>query len=213
MQESERKIGAVLLAAGEGSRMGGVPKCLLRLDGEPLIHRHLRAMRDAGVDQVVVVTGHYHQQIEPVAQSFDVQIARNPNPDDGQPSSVRIGIEALGAGFDLVFIALADQPLVGTAEFRELIKAFGQRTPGTQIVYPQVNGQRGNPVLFDGELIAMMLASGKQVAGRKFIDENPQLVHVHETGNERFILDLDTREDVDEFEKRSGKKLALPVMS
>ena len=41
------RVGAVLLAAGEGSRMGGVPKCLMSLAGVPLINRHLIAMSGA----------------------------------------------------------------------------------------------------------------------------------------------------------------------
>ena len=35
------RIGAVLLAAGEGRRMGGVVKSLIRLQGVPLINRQL----------------------------------------------------------------------------------------------------------------------------------------------------------------------------
>ncbi len=207
------RIGAVLLAAGEGSRMGGVPKCLLSLAGTPLLHRHLVAMRDAGIGDPVVVTGHYHEQVEPALASFPVTIVRNPDPAAGQQSSVRIGIEALGSEWDLVIIALADQPLVGSAELEELISAFGKRPPGTQIVYPEVDGQRGNPVLFAGELIAAMLEAGGEVAGRKYIDRHPQLVHVHRTANDRFVLDLDTREDVEAFERRTGWTLAMPAAS
>lgn len=205
------RVGAVLLAAGEGSRMGGVPKCLLSLAGVPLINRHLIAMSGAGVDEVVVVTGHYHAQVEPAVVSFPVTIVRNPDPGAGQQSSVRLGIEALGSKFDLVIVALADQPLVGNAELTELISAFKKRPPGTQIVYPEVNGQRGNPVLFAGELVAEMLESGRLVACRKFINEHPQLVHVHHTDNDRFVLDLDTPEDIAAFEQRTGWKLALPA--
>ena len=58
------RIGAVLLAAGEGSRMGGVVKSLIRLQGVPLISRHLIALSGAGVDQVVVVTGHARDAVE-----------------------------------------------------------------------------------------------------------------------------------------------------
>jgi molybdenum cofactor cytidylyltransferase len=206
------RVGAVLLAAGEGSRMGGVPKCLLSLAGVPLINRHLVAMSGAGIDDVVVVTGHYSEQIEPAVETFPVTIARNPEPDAGQQSSVRIGIESLGPKFDLVIVALADQPLIGSDDLTELISAFKKRPPGTQILYPQVNGQRGNPVLFAGELIADMLTSGTQVACRKFIDEHPQLVHVHETRNDRFIVDLDTRDDIAAFEKRTGLALAMPAI-
>ncbi len=48
------RFGVVLLAAGEGARMGGVAKCLIRIDGEPLIHRSLRAMQEAGAATEIV---------------------------------------------------------------------------------------------------------------------------------------------------------------
>lgn len=205
------RVGAVLLAAGEGSRMGGVPKCLMSLAGVPLINRHLIAMSGAGIDEVVVVTGYYHQQIEPAVETFPVTIVRNPAPEQGQQSSVRLGIEALGSKFDIVIVALADQPLVGSAELTELISAFKKRSPGTSIVYPEVQGQRGNPVLFAGELIGEMLEGGQAVACRKYIDSHPQQVHVYQTDNDRFVIDLDAPEDIAAFEKRTGWKLAMPA--
>ena len=64
------RIGAVLLAAGEGARMGGVAKALIRLQGVPLIRRHLVALSGAGVDEVVVVTGHAHEAVQAQIQGF-----------------------------------------------------------------------------------------------------------------------------------------------
>ena len=52
---SRVRVGAILLAAGQGSRMGGVPKALIELQGVPLINRQLIALSGAGVDEVVVV--------------------------------------------------------------------------------------------------------------------------------------------------------------
>ena len=109
------RVGAVLLAAGEGARMGGVPKSMLKLQGVPLINRHLIAMSGGGIDEVVVVTGFYHEQIEPAVETFPVTVVRNPHPEEGQHSSVKLGLAALGAKFDVVIVALADQPLVGSA--------------------------------------------------------------------------------------------------
>ena len=148
------RVGAILLAAGEGSRMGGVPKCLLRLQGVPLINRHLIALSGGGIDEVVVVTGYHHAEIEPAVETFPVTVVRNPHPEAGQQSSVRLGLEALGAKFDIVLIVLADQPLLSSAEFTELISAFKKRPSGAAIVYPEIQGHRGNPVVFSGELIA-----------------------------------------------------------
>ena len=205
------RVGAVLLAAGEGSRLGGVPKCLLRLQGVPLINRHLIALSGGGIDEVVVVTGYHHADIEPAVETFPVTVVRNPNPEAGQQSSVRLGLETLGTQFDVILIVLADQPLLGSAELTELISAFKKRPPGSAIVYPEVKGQRGNPVVFSGEVIAELLATNQKIGCRKFIDDNPVLVHKYLTDNDRFILDIDTLEDLDAFEKRTGWKLTMPL--
>ena len=205
------RVGAVLLAAGEGLRLGKVPKCLLSLQGMPLIKRHMIALSDAGVDEVVVVTGYYHAEVEPAVESFPVTVVRNPAPEEGQQSSVRLGLEALTNTLDLVLIMLADQPLLTADDLTELISAFKKRPPETSIVYPEVNEQRGNPVIFSGELIAQLLAANKKIACRQFIDDNPALVHKLITDNDHFVLDIDTPEDVAAFEKRTGWQLALPV--
>jgi hypothetical protein len=76
-----------------------------------------------------------------------------------------------------------------------------------------VNEQRGNPVIFSGELIAQLLAADKKISCRQFIDDNPALVHKLITDNDHFVLDIDTPEDVVAFEKRTGWQLTLPVVT
>jgi choline kinase len=53
---------AIILAAGRGSRMGGLtddrPKCLVELAGRPLLARQTSALRDGGVDEVGLVRGY-----------------------------------------------------------------------------------------------------------------------------------------------------------
>ena len=71
------RIGAVLLAAGEGRRMGGVAKPLIRLQGVPLISRQLVALSGAGVDEVVVagkarLTGGFHGTTVTAARTAEV---------------------------------------------------------------------------------------------------------------------------------------------
>jgi molybdenum cofactor cytidylyltransferase len=207
------RVGAVVLVAGEGSRLGGVPKCMLRLQGVPLINRHLIALSGGGIDEVVVVTGFHHAEIEPAVEAFPVTIVRNPNPEAGQQSSVRLGLEALGPRFDVILIVLADQPLLSSAEFTELISAFKKRPSGTAILYPEVKGQRGNPVIFSGEVIADLLATQKAIGCRKFMDDHPEIVHKYVTDNDRFILDVDTPEDLAAFEKRTGWTLTMPHLA
>lgn len=204
------KSGAVLLAAGEGSRMGSVPKSLLALDGIPLIQRHLIALREAGLDQIVVVTGYHYEAIEAALVDQAVRVVRNPEPQRGQQSSVRLGVSALGRGFDLVMVVLADQPLIDVADHDELIQAFTHRPAGAGVLYPQVGDQRGNPVVFSGEVIQTMLDSGNDADFRRFIDEHPGMVYRYPTSNKHFIVDLDTPEDLTTFRQRTGRMLQWP---
>ena len=120
-------VGAVVLAAGAGARLGGRPKALLELGGVPLILRQLVALSGAGVDEVVVVTGHHAEAIEAAVRPFPITLAHNATPDDGQPSSVRIGLQALSPKLDAVMVALADQPLINEQDITALIGAFKKR--------------------------------------------------------------------------------------
>jgi len=206
------RIGAVLLAAGEGVRMGGVAKSLIKLQGVPLINRQLIALSGAGVDEVVVVTGHARDAVEAQIQSFPVTLAHNPDFTSGQQSSVRVGLSALNGNFDAVIIVLADQPLIGAADLTELIAAFKKRAAG-HVLVPVVNGQRGNPIVLDATARADILASGTNMGCRHLIERQPELVFVHETLNTRFITDLDTPDDVQQLAQRTGWTLELPIQA
>ncbi len=208
---SRLRIGAVLLAAGEGRRMGGVAKPLIRLQGVPLISRQLVALSGAGVDEVVVVTGHARQAIEEQVRSFVVTLAHNDAHADGQQGSVRVGLAALNGTFDAVIVMPADQPLIGASDLTELIGAFKKRTGG-HVVVPVVDGQRGNPIVLDAIALAQVLASEANLGCRHLIDRQPELVHTHATSNTRFVTDLDTIEDVQRLAERMGWRIELPAL-
>ena len=208
---SRLRIGAVLLAAGEGRRMGGIAKPLIRLQGVPLISRQLVALSGAGVDEVVVVTGHARHAIENEVRSYVVTLAHNEAYADGQQGSVRAGLAALSGPFDAVIVAPADQPLIGAGDLTELIGAFKKR-PAGHVVVPVVKGQRGNPIILDDVALARILASDTNLGCRHLIDREPELVHVHETANTRFVTDLDTVDDLKALAQRTGWKLELPAL-
>jgi CTP:molybdopterin cytidylyltransferase MocA len=205
------RIGAVLLAAGEGRRMGGVAKALVRLQGVPLISRLLVALSGAGVDEVAVVTGHARRAVEEAVRSFVVTLVHNEAFADGQQGSVRAGLAALAGNFDAVMIVPVDQPLIGAGDLTELIGAFKKRSTG-HVVVPVVAGQRGNPIVLDERALAEVLASGANLGCRHLIERNPDLVYAYETANARFITDIDTLEDLHRLAQRTGWRLELPAM-
>ncbi|MFO0444357.1 MAG: NTP transferase domain-containing protein [Betaproteobacteria bacterium] len=204
-------VGAVVLAAGAGSRLGGRPKCLLELGGVPLIRRTLIALSGAGVDEVVVVLGHHAAQIEPLVQDFPVTLARNPSPDDGQVSSQRIGLAALGGRLDAVLVVLADQPLLGAADITALIGAWKKRPEGTRVVQPHVGGERANPVIFDAAVREEILAGAANVGCRQWQAAHAGQVHVWPSDNRRYRVDIDTPEAIAAFERDPGHELRWPA--
>ena len=208
---SRLTVGAVLLAAGSGSRMGGRPKALLELGGVPLILRQLVALSGAGVDEVVVVLGHHAARIEPVVEKFPVTLVHNPRPDEGQVSSLRLGLQALSSKLDTVLVALADQPLINEQDISALIGAYKKRPVGTLVVVPQVGGAPGNPVIFSAQVREQILAGDADIGCRQWRAAHPEAVAAFETDNRRYRLDVDTLEDIERFERETGHALRWPA--
>jgi CTP:molybdopterin cytidylyltransferase MocA len=204
-------VGAVLLAAGSGSRIGHKPKSLLELGGVPLIRRQLIALSGAGVDEVVVVLGHHAELIEPLVQTFPVTVVRNLNPDDGQVSSQRLGLAALAGKLDAVIVALADQPLINAQDITALIGAWKKRPEGVSVVFPQVGGERGNPVIFSAEVMAQILAGAANFGCRQWQAAHAQAVAPFVTDNRRYRVDIDTLDDLERFARDTGHTLRWPA--
>jgi molybdenum cofactor cytidylyltransferase len=204
-------VGAVLLAAGAGSRMGHRPKSLLELGGVPLIRRQLIALSGAGVDEVVVVLGHHAERIEEAIKAFPVTLAHNPDPDAGQNSSLRVGLQALSVKLDAVLVALADQPLINSQDINDLIGAYKKRPQGTQVVQPTVDALPGNPVMFSAEVRDQILAGAAHVGCRQWQAAHPEQVHAWATPNGRYRTDVDSPEDIEALAARTGHRLKWPA--
>jgi CTP:molybdopterin cytidylyltransferase MocA len=204
-------VGAVLLAAGSASRMGRRPKCLLELDGVPLIRRQWLALSGAGVDEVVVVLGHYADRIEEVVKEFPVTLVRNPDADAGQISSLRLGLQSLSPKLDAVLVALADQPLIHSQDINDLIGAYKKRPQDAQVVQPIVDGQPGNPVMFSNEVREQILLGEANVGCRQWQSANAKQVHPWVSTNSRYRTDVDTLEDIAALAARTGHQLKWPA--
>jgi CTP:molybdopterin cytidylyltransferase MocA len=201
---SHLRLAVLLLAAGEGSRLGLTPKALLQQDDQSLLSRFCQAITAFVPIEFLVVTGFYADAIEAelvkLKQNLGLPIAnvRNPHPEQGQASSVRLGLESLKSNYDVLLLALCDQPLVGAMEIDALLKQFEQRDQSTEVVLPMIGEQRGNPVVFSHQVITDILAIPKMVC-RPFMDQHPELVQIFATDNLAYIADVDTEADLSEF--------------
>lgn len=212
---SRTTVGAVLLAAGAGARLGGRPKALLELGGVPLVMRQLIALSAAGVDEVAVVLGHHADVIEPVVRALPITVVHNPDPDAGQASSVRAGLRALSPKLDAVIVALADQPLIDEPDIVALISAFKKRGDAQMVVprvlQPDGSALPGNPVIFSAALRERWLAGEADAACRQWRQQHPEQVAWFDTDNRRYRLDIDTPEDLQRFAATTGHELRWPT--
>ncbi|MFZ9315031.1 MAG: dihydrofolate reductase [Burkholderiaceae bacterium] len=198
-------IGAAVLAAGQGSRMGNRPKCLIPVDGVPLILRLIAVLRSAGIDQITVVLGHYADAITPVIAPEGVEMHYNPDPARGQASSQQIGLAALAPGLDAAMVVLADQPRLEKDDLRDLICRFKKRGPGIEMVYPTVEGIPGNPVMVSAGLAAFLAQQDPPVEGRHWRAAHPSACLGFETTNRHYIEDLDTPQDLEAFQAERAR--------
>ena len=195
------RLAILILAAGEGSRLGGYPKALLKKGGESLLKRFIQSTQSFDPIETLVVTGFYSDQIEAEIKLIK-QFVTNPitwvknlQLELGQASSVRLGLESLRSDYDILMIALCDQPSIASAEIEALLGQFNQRAANQEIILPMVNGQRGNPVLFSRRLIDQIL-SIPGMACRPYMDERPELVKLFITDNQAYLMDVDTQADI-----------------
>ncbi len=191
--------------------MGYKPKSLLELDGVPLIRRQIMALQGAGVTELVVVLGHHASKIALQLQDLAVKPVTNPNTQASPISSQRLGLQSLSGQTDAVLMALADQPLIDAQDVRQLIDAFEQRPEGTNLLFPRVEGQPGNPVIFTAAVRIAMLACPSEVGCKQWRQQHAAQVQAFDCDNPHFVQDLDTPEDIEKFSQSSGRQLQWPT--
>lgn len=180
-------VAGVLLAAGDGSRLGQ-PKAQVVVGGVTLANRGVALLRDGGAAPVIVITGAADVDIP------GVLAVHNPRWRTGMGSSLAAGLAAVPAGCAAAVIALADQPLVGAESVRRLIAAY---RAGASVAVAAYDGKPRNPVLLRREhwAEAIELAVG-DVGARPFLRARPDLVTLVECGDTGRPDDIDTTADL-----------------
>ncbi|ADU99722.1 nucleotidyltransferase family protein [Alicycliphilus denitrificans] len=211
MRESQQRIGAVVMAAGAGRRMGHVPKGLLRRGGEPLLLRQIRLLAEAGVDEAVVVLGHHAERLEPVLRQagsaprgMALRWVANPAPDEGPGASLRCGLAALPDGLTTLLVMLADQPLLELQDVQAMLAAWRARAAGVELAVPQHAGQPGHPIVF-GPLVRGQVLRAQGGAGvREWRRAHGDQVLLVPLSHARCTTDVDTPDDVQRLGRDFG---------
>lgn len=199
-------ISAVVLAAGDSVRMKSV-KPLLLWKGLPFIEHVCAALRFAGIKDRAVVLGRRHADILKKWQPQGEKIAVNPNPDDGQLSSLRAGLELLRSTGGIsssggLLICLADQPLIKPETFAAVCQCWKQHKDS--IIIPRVPRpcrkpgespfKRGHPIILPAAAVHLCCA-GPLDKGLHWVTHHPSVkIFDLDVDDNAVIRDFDTPE-------------------
>lgn len=188
-------VSAILLSAGESSRMGRL-KALLPWQGSTLIQYQINALRKAGASEVVVVGGYKSDQILSEIQDQPGVVAiANPNYYQGKTTSIKAGLENLSSRNSTILILAVDQP----RPINLLSKLISSHiTSGKAITMPVFNGKSGHPILFSSGLMAELMEIDEESEGLRAISRRyRESMNLVDIDSGIVNADLNTPEDIE----------------
>lgn len=187
------RIAAVILAAGASTRMGR-NKLLLPVEGEAMVHRCVRRVRDAGCDPIVVVTGHDAARVREALATLNVSYAQSPDPSGPTSGSLHAGLRALPGDVSAALVMLADMVQVTTPMLRALVEgvALGAEPLGVS----RYGDVLAPPLMFRRELWPELLAWHGEGCGKAVVRAHEAEARMHDWPVEA-LQDVDTPADYD----------------
>ncbi len=190
---------AIVLAGGASTRMG-TPKALLDdPDGQLFIIRILATLKEAGIQEGVVVTGVHHDvtveacEARPELASL-ARCVRNPDPARGQLSSLLVGMDAVaGPHTEGLLVALVDVPMVTAATVKQVVDAWRQRR--APIVRPVVGARHGHPVVFDRKVFGALREAPLDRGAKAVLTSRAALIENVAVDDTGCLLDIDTPDE------------------
>jgi len=188
--EVQRRVAAIVLAAGESARMGQ-PKPLLPWDrGQTVIEAIVARLVALRLAEIVVVTGHQAADVARAVAWLPVRVVHNPDyRQGGMISSVQAGLRALSPEIAACLVVMGDQPALNARVVDQVLLAYA-RGRG-EIVAPEYEGRRGHPVLFDSRYWPELLAL-QEGAPRDVIARYPDRLHLVPVSDDSILRDIDT---------------------
>jgi molybdenum cofactor cytidylyltransferase len=185
-------IAAIVLAAGESRRMGQ-PKLLLRWGQTTVLGQVIETLRQAEIEEVLVVTGASREAVEQVAARHAARTAFNEAfASRGMLSSIQCGLRAQLPGRRAALICLGDQPQMREETVRGVCAAYRETEAG--LVIPSYRNRRGHPWLAARSLWEELLALPASATPRAFIHAHSGEVR-YVPADESILQDLDTPEE------------------
>lgn len=182
-------VSAILLAAGQSSRMGSL-KQLMPLGNSTILEQTLFNLLGSKITDIVVVLGHKAEDITKKLSGRPVKLVVNPLYRNGMGTSIAAGLKFIDSQAQAVMLVMADQPYVDSATIDRLVEAFD--SGGKGIAIPTFKGRRGHPLIFARKYKAPLSRLKDDIGGREIIKENPGDVLEVPVDCEGIVIDIDT---------------------
>ena len=186
--EVHSRVAAVILAAGGSARFGS-PKQLAYWRGKTFIEQAVDTALASSARPVVVVLGAEVERCRATLADRPVEIVVNETWMEGQSTSMQAGLAALPANVGGAVFFLVDMPGV----VPDLIDRLLQRHRETlaPLVWPEFEGRRGNPILFDRSLFSELRQVRGDTGGK------PVLLRYQDRAEQVIVSDKSILQDVD----------------
>ena len=192
-------VSAVLIAAGESSRMGR-PKPLLPWHGMPLIEYQIANLIDSGVSDVVVVVGHQHDSVIPHIAAHGVRHVLNLNYREGKTSSIKAGIHSLALRTTSILLLAVDQPRP-SGIIQKVVNSHLNND--ALITSPRCAGKGGHPLVFSSALRTELESITEEGHGvREVLLKHDAEIHQVQINDPIIKLDINTPKSYNEAVKR-----------
>lgn len=173
---------AIILAAGFSSRIKR-PKALLQINNRTFLEYIVHMYRSAGIRNIKLVTGHYRDQILPIAASLSVTEVYNPRYPEGMYSSIQCGMRSCEDSITGIFIHPVDIPLVRPETI--LVMGTGFSDSGDRIRIPVYQEKKGHPPLIGSSFCDDIIQNERPGGLRAFFryhEEDVDLIRVSDPG-------------------------------
>ena len=193
--ESKRRVAAIVLAAGRSTRMGAVNKMLAEIGGKPLVRIAAEQAIASHAQPVIVVTGHEREKVGAALKGLPVRLVHNKDFAEGLGTSLKTGIGAVPEEADAAIVCLGDMPQVDVALINRLIAAFDPER-GALVVVPNIEGRRGNPVVWSRRFFHDLMSIQGDVGARHLIGNYAEAVVEVPVAGDAALTDVDTPESL-----------------
>jgi len=194
-------ISAIILAAGEGKRIGST-KALLNWGNENLINYQINSLSHKSITEKIVVVGSESENVKKAILRNEIKIAENNDYLSGKTSSIKKGISYIGNDQNDILLMAVDQPR--TEDLINKVIDFHITNPlNKKISMPYKEGHGGHPIIFSNLFLDDLSKIKEESFGiREIIKNNSESIIRFKTTDFSSNIDINTSEDYKLFHNR-----------